>query len=344
MEGLRAVTGTGRRDEPVKRVRARAHPNVALVKYWGKRDRQLNLPSVGSISLTLGGLSTEVTIQAAEGPNDEYWSNGHRVEGQALRNVSQFVRLCCALAGSEGAISVHTRSNFPVAAGLASSASTFAALTLALTHFLGLNLSRQQLSALARRGSGSACRSLWGGFVEWRAGELPDGSDSFALPLPWPHDWPLAVVIAVIDPNPKPIGSRDGMHRSTTSPFYPVWVSTQDADLDTARAAIRSGDLERLGTLAEHNCLKMHAVALTAQPPLIYWAPGTLAAIATVRELRATGVPAYFTIDAGPQVKVLCDKTDESRVAAALRDTPGVTEVLLTRPGEDARLVEEPLS
>lgn len=337
-----AVPGTvpGRERALLKVVKARAHPNVALVKYWGKRDLPLNLPSVGSISLTLGGLFTEVTVQPSQQQRDEYWSNGILVEGAALREVENFIDLFRAMAGMRESIVVRATSNFPVAAGLASSASTFAALTVALATFYGLDLPGERLSALARRGSGSACRSLWGGFVEWHRGESPDGSDSFASPLESPPNWPITVLVAITDPRPKPIVSRTGMVQSQSSPFYSVWVSEQEEDLREAREAIRTGSLEKLGAVAERNCLKMHAVAFTAQRPLVYWRPATLAAMETVWNLRAQGLPAYFTIDAGPQVKVLCPSEHKASVQAALAQTPGVREVLVCHPGGPAVVLE----
>ncbi len=321
-------------------VRARAHPNVALVKYWGKRDLHLNLPAVGSISLTLGGLYTEVTIQPSKANRDEYRSNGRLVEGAPLSGLGRFLDLFRALSGRQERLSIEAKSNFPVAAGLASSASTYAALTVALAALYGIRLSKEQLSALARQGSGSACRSIWGGFVEWRRGERPDGSDSFASRLVSPPDWPITVIVAITDFQPKHTVSRDGMRQSETSPFYPAWVASQVDDLDEARRAIGAGDLERLGSVAERNCLKMHAVAFTARPPLVYWRPATLAAVETVWKLRAAGVPAYFTIDAGPQVKVLCRTQDRATVQGALAATPGVRKVILCHPGGDAQLVE----
>ncbi len=321
-------------------VRARAHPNVALVKYWGKRNWPLNLPSVGSISLTLGALHTEVTVQPTSGSQDEYWSNGRLVEGPPLEDLRRFLDLFRGLADRKEPLAIRATSNFPVAAGLASSASTFAALTVALAAFYDLDLSKEHLGTIARQGSGSACRSLWGGFVEWKRGERSDGTDSFAVPLVSPRDWPVRVAVAVTDTRPKPTGSRLGMGRSEASPFFPAWVSSQEEDLQAAREAIRAGDLERLGTVAERNCLKMHAVAFTGDPPLVYWRPATLAVLETVWQLRAEGVPAYFTIDAGPQVKVLCHAQNQATVQAALAATQGVQEVFVCHPGSGAHLVE----
>lgn len=320
--------------------RGRAHPNVALVKYWGKRDARLNLPSVGSISVTLDGLWTEVRVRESEADGDTYWVNGQPVIGEAAAQLFQNLEVLRAELGLGVRFCVEATSNFPVASGLASSASTGAALTVAVAAFCTRELSARELSILARRGSGSAARSIFGGFVEWHSGTASDGSDSFAEQLASPEAWPLGIVVAITDRQPKAVGSRAGMRHAQTSPFFAAWVTTQDADLAAARQAIAQRDLEHLGTVAEHNCLKMHGVALTAQPSLLYWKPGTLAAMDTVRGLRRRGILAYFTIDAGPQVKVLCHLRDCPTVADALRDTPGVLEVMCSQPGPGARVLE----
>ena len=202
---------------------------------------------------------------------------------------------------------VTSRNNFPTGAGLASSASGFAALVRAAEAALDLDLSPRERSVVARIGSGSAARSVFGGFVEMHAGTAPDGNDSFAEPLLDAREWPLEVVIAVTAKGEKEIGSRTGMTRSAeSSPYYSAWVAGQPPDLAAARAAIRARDFTALADVAEHNCLKMHAAALAARPPLVYWNGATVECLHTVRQLRAAGVPAFFTIDAGPQLKAVC--------------------------------------
>src|SRR5581483_1412698 len=192
----------------------------------------------------------------------------------------------------------------------------------------GLVLDPAALSALARRGSGSAARSVFGGFVEWRRGERPDGSDSVDV----------RVVVAVTSTQAKPVSSREGMARAATSPFYPAWVEAVEADLAAARAAVRARDLEALGLVAERNALAMHAVGLAAQPPLLYWRAATVECMHRVWALRAEGVRAYCTIDAGPQVKVLCAPADAASVSAALAAVPGVERVLTCAPGRGAEV------
>jgi diphosphomevalonate decarboxylase len=200
---------------------------------------------------------------------------------------------------------------------------------------LGLKLSDEELSKLARRGSGSAARSIFGGFVEMRAGGGDcDGADSFATPILAAREWPLSVVIAITDVGAKSVGSSRGMQTSAeTSPYYARWIDASGEDLGSARAAIAGRDFAALAALSEHSCLKMHAVAMAGKPPLIYWNAATLSCIAAVRELQREGAPVFFTIDAGPQVKAVCLPEAEQRVATALRGLPGVLDIIVTGLG-----------
>jgi diphosphomevalonate decarboxylase len=322
---------------------ASANANVALAKYWGKRDEVLNLPYTGSISVTMSGLTTTVRTTFGSGfREDRLFTNGEpAVDSVPAQRVSTFLELVRRLAGTKQRAEVEVQSNFPIASGLASSASTFAALALSASHALGLNLSPKELSVLARRGSGSAARSIFGGYVEWLPGEASDGSDSYAVQLAAPEHWNLGIVIAITDEGRKRVASREGMaHAVKQSPFFPTWLESHDADLDAVRRGIMERDLTLLGQTAEHNCLKMHAVSLGARPSLLYWNPATVAVIHRVRELREEGLDAYFTIDAGPQVKVICPGTQRDAVARALERVPGVHRVLLSAPGGAAQLLE----
>jgi len=321
---------------------ARARANIALVKYWGKADARLKIPAVGSISITLDRLwsDTEVRFDAALAA-DELELDG-RSRPEQLARVSACLDLLRERAGVGTRARVVSRNNFPTGAGLASSASGFAALVGAAAAALGLELSPRELSIYARRGSGSAARSVFGGYVEMHAGREADGSDSYAEPLLAAEDWPLEVVIAIAARGEKDVGSGEGMARSEqSSPYYPAWVAAQPEDLARARAAIAARDFESLAEVAEHSCLKMHAAALAARPPLIYWKGVTLDCIEAVRTLRAAGVPVFFTIDAGPQLKAVCLPEAGERVAAALAEVPGVLEVMTTGlgPGLETRRI-----
>lgn len=317
---------------------ARAHSNIALIKYWGKRDAELNTPAVGSISLTLDALSTDTRVSFRSGlKQDEFWLAEARVD---TTRVSQLLDIVRDRAGFDSRAVVESTNNFPTAAGLASSASGFAALAVAASAAAALTLDDRELSILARRGSGSAARSLFGGFVELHAGNRPDGLDSFAEPVLAPDAWPLAVVVAITELGQKSVNSTAGMGESAlTSPFYPAWVDTGDDDLAAMRLAIANRNVEQLGQLAEYSCLKLHGVMMSTRPALVYWNAGTMAAMHAVLELRASGIPVYFTIDAGPQLKALCLPEHARTVADALSGVVGVHETRTSALGGDARLL-----
>jgi diphosphomevalonate decarboxylase len=318
---------------------ARAHSNIALVKYWGKADGALNVPAVGSISIALEALWTDTEVEFSPAyAEDTLELDGARRSAELAR-VSACLDLLRRIAGVDCGAAVVSRNNFPTAAGLASSASGFAALVCAAAAALKLDLPLRELSVLARRGSGSAARSIFGGYVEMHAGRAADGSDSYAEPLLAGSEWPLEVVIAISSSSAKSVGSGSGMTRSAeSSPYYPAWVRTHAADLDAARAAIRTRDFEALADVAEFSCLKMHAAALAARPGLLYWNGTTVECLHAVRRLRGNGLPVFFTVDAGPQVKAFCEPGARAAVAEALAAVPGVREVLVSAIGPGAEL------
>lgn len=312
-------------------VTARAHPNIALVKYWGKRNVALNLPAVPSVSLTLDGFVTTTTV-TWDAPEERVIFDG---EDREDARVSSFLD---RIASPRPPCEVHTTNNFPTGAGLASSASGFAALALAASRAAGQDLDPTALSVLARQGSGSACRSIFGGFVVWHLGTRTDGTDDHARPLAPPAHWDVRMVVAVVAEGPKAVGSTAGMERSrTTSPLWSTWVAQGPETVAQATRAIQARDLERLGTLMEQSTFAMHATMQTATPPLIYWQPATVAVLHAVFALRQAGVGAWATMDAGPQVKVLCEADDADRVAAALG--PHAQSVYVHGPGVGAHVV-----
>ncbi|HJP97574.1 MAG TPA: diphosphomevalonate decarboxylase [Rhodanobacteraceae bacterium] len=329
---------------PPGRATALAHPNIALVKYWGKRDDALNLPASGSLSITLDGLRTRtfVRFDTALG-EDDVVLNGHRDAAESHK-ISAFLDLLRECAGATTRARVVSDNDFPTGAGLASSASGFAALAVAADHALGTKLDPSALSRLARRGSGSAARSIFGGFVEMAAGTRADGEDAFATPLLDPEAWPLTVAIAITTRAAKSTSSRVGMDLSRrTSPFYRDWIANGAANLEAARNAVRTRDLDKLADVGESSCLAMHAVMLSTRPGLIYWNGATVECMQRVRSLREReGLGVFFTIDAGPQMKAVCLQEAAPRVTEALRNVPGVQTVMLSGLGQGARVVEEP--
>lgn len=321
---------------------ARSHANIALIKYWGKRDAKLNLPAVGSISLTLRELVTETAVCFDESlRTDRVILNGRPADGSTAAKVSQLLDLVRRRTGLQSYAEVITHNGFPTASGLASSSSAFSALAVAASTAAGLLLPPPALSELARRGSGSAARSIYGGFVEMDPGVRSDGSDAVAVPLAPADHWDVRLVVAVTTHEAKATSSTDGMEVTTrTSPYYPVWLQTQEADLTAMRKAIAKRDLQTVGEIIEHNALKMHAAALASRPGVLYWSGRTVDVIHAVYALRREGVPAYFTIDAGPHVKVFCLPQDAERVARALATVSGVRETLICTPGPGVRLIE----
>lgn len=313
---------------------AQAQPNIALVKYWGKRDHVLNLPAVGSLSLTLDSLWTRMTVSFEEIERDVLEVNGAEAPAM-LPRVSRCLDL---VAGKERhPARIASESNFPIAAGLASSASAFAALVVAANEAAETGHGTLQLARLAGAASGSAARSLFGGFVQL----LPGDADIEVEQLACADDWPLEVIVALTKEGQKPIGSREAMIRSEkSSPFYQCWIERQARDLEAARNALFERNFAVLSGICEHNCLKMHSVMWTSRPPVVYWNAATLSCLETVRALQAEGHGVFFTMDAGPQVKAVCLPESAAVVKVALEQTPGVIRVMSSGLGDGARVLK----
>jgi diphosphomevalonate decarboxylase len=312
--------------------------NIAFIKYWGNRDDRLRLPSTGSISMNLDSLYARTSLTFDPGlKSDTLELNGHPTTGRALTRVQAFLDLVRDLAGKPLHARVVSENNFPTGAGIASSAAAFAALSLAATHALGLELSERELSRLARRGSGSACRSIPAGFVEWQAGE--SDADSYAFSLASPDHWDLVDCIAIVSSQPKPLGSSEGHALAGSSPFQLARLAGAPKRLQACRAAILERDFNALAEVAELDSHLMHAVMMTSQRPLIYWAPASITVMQAVSAWRKDGLPVFYTLDAGPNVHVLCPASAAGQVEALLGALPGVFKVLKAHPGDAARLV-----
>ncbi len=314
-----------------------AHSNIALIKYWGKQDDALHLPATSSLSLTLDAHPTTTTVRVLDGPAgtagsaDEVMIGAAPATGGTRDRVVRFLDLVRALAGSDRAAAVTSVSTAPLGAGLASSAAGFAALAGAAAAAYGLTLSPRELSRLARRGSGSASRSVFGGLVVWHAGT--DDLTSYAEPVEAP-ELDLAMVIVTLNAGHKAVSSRVAMRRTVdTSPFFAAWVQAAGADLADMLAALAAADLPRVGAITESNAMRMHATMLGAVPPVRYWEPASLAVLDRVRDLRAAGLGCWATMDAGPNVKVLCRGADLAAVAAGLADAVPTASLLPARPG-----------
>lgn len=303
VEIIDRLTG-GKRDPASEQGRAFAAANIALCKYWGKRDADLNLPVNSSLSVSLGRHGTHVNLFLA-GAADTLVINGAVIDPAAKAAKRMTAFLDDYRPHPRAGFHLETTSDIPIGAGLASSASAFAAVVMALNDYFAWNLSPRHLSILARMGSGSAARSIFHGFVEWHAGARDDGMDSFAEPLPdrWPE---FRIGWLPLSDAPKKTGSRDGMNRTRDeSILYQSWPVKVAADLLGIRQAIQARRFAELGALAESNAMSMHATMLGCQPPLLYWLPSSVAALHRVWELREGGLPVYVTMDAGPNVKLL---------------------------------------
>jgi len=317
-----------------------ANPNIAFIKYWGDKDPSLRIPANGSISMNLDNLYSKTTVSYEPTlARDELILDG-RVPGDiAVERVTRFLDHVRQLAGISDYARVTSENNFPTGAGIASSASAFAALSLAASSAAGLHLDESALSRLARRGSGSACRSVPAGFVEWQAGE--DDGSSFAFSIGPPEHWQLHDCIAIVSQEHKETGSRDGHLLAQTSLLQDARIADTSRRLDLCRQAILKRDFQAFAEIVELDSSLMHAVMMTSQPRLIYWQPATLAVMQAVIAWRRRGTPVCFTIDAGPNVHVITPGDHSSRVIADLIQIPGVSKVLVSRPGGGVRLSNE---
>ncbi|MDN6639278.1 MAG: diphosphomevalonate decarboxylase [Tetragenococcus sp.] len=321
--------------------KARAFTNIALIKYWGKKDQQLILPMNSSLSLTLDAFYTETSVSFSKDyTQDLFYLDGELQDEKATQKVSRFLQLAREQAGIFEHALVYSQNFVPTAAGLASSASGLAALAGACNDALGLNLSTTELSRLARKGSGSACRSIYGGFVEWKKGH--SDQSSYALPMAsnhWEDD--LAMIFILINDKAKKVSSRNGMQQTVeTSLYYDDWLKAADADIKKAQEAIENHDFHALGQVTETNCLKMHATTLAASPPFTYWTPDSLKAMNKVYAMRDAGQDCYFTMDAGPNVKVLCQKKDSQKIYEELQKEFPEQQLVMAYAGKGVESLE----
>ena len=318
-------------NQPKKRYTVEAPSNIALLKYWGKRDATKQWPANDSFSMTLSNARTITTAEEIGGPDDLVTWDGIKLEGShpaAIRVISHLERLRSILCIPTH-LHIETKNTFPSACGIASSASGFAALTTAaLAAWTGgssldeldqLGFSRRQIALLSRLGSGSACRSLWGGFVKWTAGETVE-TQSVDQAFEESH-WPLIDVIVLVSDQEKATSSREGHLSAFSSPFMEPRLAVLPERMEKMIAAVKSRNLEELGGLIETEALEMHSVMMSSAPAANYLLPETTALLAWVRKRRHFGdFPAYFTIDAGPNVHLLCEPKNLNSVVSALKD------------------------
>ena len=313
----------------------RAGSNIAFIKYWGVADASVNLPMNSSVSMTLADAHTTTTVEWDSDQvltDDQITVNGAALRGDAAERIARHLDRVRAAGGVTFRARMSSQNNFPMASGIASSASGFAALTVAACGALGLELNNTELSAIARLGSGSASRSLFSGFVQWDRGA--DGGASVAHQVFAPEHWQLMDVVAVVSTAPKHVSSEGGHSLAASSPLNGARVHNAEHMLPAVVDAIRDRDLARLGDLIELDALAMHAVMMTSTPSLFYWLPGTLEVIQAVQRWRAEdSLRAYFTIDAGPNVHVICEAEDADEVGRRLQELDSVGDLIISGPG-----------
>lgn len=319
-----------------------AHPNIAFIKYWGNHDPRLRLPLNDSLSMNLESLTTTTTVEFDSArDSDQVSLNDAPADDSTTRRVAVHLDLLRSLAKVNHHARVASKNNFPAASGIASSASAFAALTVAGCSALGLELNERELSILARQGSGSAARSIPAGFVEWLASLESD--HSYARSVAAPEYWDLRDVIAVVSDKAKSVSSSEGHSRSKTSPFMGARLDHLPARFHHALRAIRQRDLAALGADTEAEALELHAIAMTSRPPILYWTAATTRVMQSVFAWRESGLAVYFTLDAGPNVHLICPADQADDVATRVRELGEIKDVLISGPGDGARLTDDPL-
>lgn len=314
-----------------------APSNIAFTKYWGKKDEVLRLPENGSISMCLSNLLTTTTVEfRAKYNQDQVIINGGGMEeGEAERVIKHLDRVR-KMAGINLKAKVVSNNNFPIATGLSSSASGFAALTLAASKAAGLNLSEKDLSILARQGSGSACRSIPAGFVEWLDGDT--SKTSYAVQIFPPSHWDIADVVAVVSEGKKEVATSLGQKTASSSPFMKVRLSRMKEKNRLVKKLIRDKNFKEFGQLIESEALELHAIMLTQKPALIYWTPGTLRIMKLAGYWRVEGIPVYFTINTGQDIHLICEQKNVKKVVSKLKELDFVKNIIINNPGEGTRI------
>ncbi len=314
-----------------------APSNIAFIKYWGKKDELLRLPENPSLSMNLSNLLTTTTVEFDKKyKQDEVIYNGQKEELVGNRAIKHLDRVR-ALAKMQLKAKVKTVNNFPSSTGLSSSASGLAALTLAASKSAGLNLSEKELSILARQGSGSACRSIPDGFVEWLDGDTSETSYGVSLfPADW---WKIADVVVIVSADKKDISSTEGQKLVSSSPFFPERLKNVKSKLERAKKLLKEKDFPAFGELIEAEALELHAVMITSRPPLIYWLPETLKIMKLAQKWRSEGLPVYFTINTGQTVHLICEQKNIKEVEKRLKAVKEVEKIIINKPAVGARII-----
>lgn len=320
---------------------AKAPANIAFIKFWGKKDSKLNLPFSNTLSVSLDNIFTVTTVEFSKDlKKDQIKIDGETKLTESARLINHLDNIR-KLAKSKLYAKVVSKNNFPNSSGLASSASGFAALSLAGTKSLGFDLNEKELSTLARLGSGSASRSIPGGFVEWRKGK--DHKSSYAYSIFPPDYWDLSAIIVMITSKKKDVSTTKGHGITTSSPFFNLRIRNLGKRVREMKQAIKDKNIEKFGSILEQECLEFVSMSLTANPYIIYWEPATIRVIKLCKKLRDQGLTPYFTMDAGPQPVIYCLKKDAKKIAGKLNTTEGVIKTIICNPALGTKLIDKHL-
>lgn len=318
-----------------------APANIAFIKYWGKNDEELRLPANGSISVNLNGLKTTTTVEFSKDFKQDLIIINDKQNKQEMVRVILHLDRVRKLAGIKYKARVISKNNFPTASGLASSASGFAALTVAAVRAAGLNLSEKDLTVLARLGSGSACRSIPDGFVEWFEGKNSDSSYAVSI---FPSEyWDINIVSILISEKEKKTGSSEGQKLAKTSPFFSARLIKIDEKIKKLKQFIKEKNFAKFGELIEREALELHAITMTSTPALIYWQPETIKLINLIWEWRGKGLFVYFTIDAGPNLDLICQNKNLRKLINKLKTVVEIKKYIVSWPYEGTRLSDNHL-
>ena len=328
-----------------------AHSNIALIKYWGRSrdcDPCLNIPSNDSVSMTKCGssqdthLQTHTTIDFSDAYEEDIaFLEGEILTGRDMERILRVVNPLRECANVDYMFKMMSRNDFPTRAGLASSASGFAALAIAAVDALGIDFSKEEISTYARLGSGSAARSVHGGFVYWSRGVSHE--TSLAEQICGPDEFDMCTVIAIVHQGKKDVTSDVGHESAYSSPFNEVRIRKSQEQAKDIKKAILDDDFSGVGRIAEENCKYMHVVMMTSNPPLFYWHPDTLRLIKSVQKIRKEGPECYFTVDAGPNVHCLCRREDTYELQKVLEKMECVNRTISAKPADDSFVTKEHL-
>ena len=320
----------------MKETIAIAHPNFALVKYWGKKDSEQNRPAMSSISITVDSMQSKTTIISDQA------SNKHRLflngkEESDLSRVLPSIDYLSKISKSDDYLVIRSENNFPTSSGLASSASGIASLVTAYEAHYGINLDMRDRIHASILGSGSAPRSLLGGFV------LMDHKNSYSCSqILEKSEWPLEILICIVSNHKKKISSREGMEISKkTSPLYMDWLNINARHIGLALKAIKNKNFTALGKVSEENCRLMHKVMKTSIPSILYMTEVTKSCLSEIERLRSSGHKLFYTIDAGPQIKIICDSSSSKSIKESIKQNTDVIKVIHARIGGSPKILNE---